>query len=121
MSINIDLAVIKTLIKETTMKTPEFVQAVINDAEVKKASSIKTVTGLVALWEKRELSFGSLKFHLKAVHAAAEKKPVKAPKVKVAKVAKPKAAKAKKPAKAAPVLQIVDRSVNSLPLFRAAA
>ena len=73
---------IKDAIKETTLKTAEFVQLVVNDAELKRAKSVKSPKSLVELWEKRELKFSTLRFHLKKVRQGA---PTKVAKVKAGK------------------------------------
>lgn len=98
---------IKDAIKETTLKTAEFVQLVVNDAELKRAKSVKSPKSLVELWEKRELKFSTLRFHLKKVRQGA---PTKVVKVKATPV---KAGK--KGRKAKPVL-LIESDQPMLPL-----
>ncbi len=45
-------AMIKSIISQVQMKTAEFVQAVIAEAGIEKAASVKTVKQLIAKWAK---------------------------------------------------------------------
>jgi hypothetical protein len=102
---------IKDAIGETELKTADFVQAIINDAGIERAKSVKSPAKLVELWKRRELSFGSLRFHLKAVR---QKAPSKVVKVKTA-----KATKGKRGRKAKPVIMI-EADQKSFPFLMAA-
>lgn len=103
-------AAIKALIKETQMKTAEFVAAVIADAEITRAKSVKSPKALIALWDSRELAPGSLRLHVKRVHNLA---PKKLPKLQVAKPRATKSAngasRGRKPKAAAIVYQLTDQ------------
>jgi hypothetical protein len=76
------VADIKAAVKLTTWLTGEFVQAIIEDAELTRAKSCKSPKKLLELWMKRELPLASLRHHLKVVAAKAPAKPEKPAKVK---------------------------------------
>lgn len=119
---------IKGYIAKTTVKTAEFIAAVLHDAsegedyielaDGKKAKfkSIKSPKQLIEFWCKHKLPVGALTRHVKKVWQAA---PQKLPKVQIVKPRKPKAEKPAKapktttgkrgrPRKAATVLMIED-------------